>query len=157
MICSYTVMDDITQKFIQRPMLQVQRNVFIDSSQTYFLNVFSKWVRVMVFNATFNNISVISWRSVLLVEETGVPGENRRPATIHWQTVSCDVVSSTPRLNVIRTILVVICTDCIRSNYKFSYHTIRTFTASSVKVLCTFVFVYKTNVKLLNFNKYYSF
>ena len=29
------------------------------------------WVRVMVFNATFNNISVISWWSVLLVEETG--------------------------------------------------------------------------------------
>jgi hypothetical protein len=33
-------------------------------------------VRVMVFNATFNNISAISWQSVLLVEETGVPGEN---------------------------------------------------------------------------------
>jgi hypothetical protein len=34
-----------------------------------------KWVMIacffMVFNATFNNISVISWRSVLLVEETG--------------------------------------------------------------------------------------
>ena len=30
----------------------------------------------MVFNATFNNISVISWRSVLLVEETRVSGEN---------------------------------------------------------------------------------
>jgi len=30
----------------------------------------------MVFNATFNNISVISWRSVLLLEETGVTGEN---------------------------------------------------------------------------------
>ena len=28
-----------------------------------------------MFNVTFNNISVISWRSVLLVEETGVPGE----------------------------------------------------------------------------------
>ena len=27
----------------------------------------------MAFNATFNNISVISWRSVFLVEETGVP------------------------------------------------------------------------------------
>jgi len=27
----------------------------------------------MVFNATFNNISVISWRSVLLMEETEVP------------------------------------------------------------------------------------
>jgi hypothetical protein len=32
---------------------------------------------LMDFNATFNNISVISWRSVLLVEETGVPGESR--------------------------------------------------------------------------------
>jgi hypothetical protein len=34
------------------------------------------WVRVMVFNATFNNISVILWWSVLLVDETGVPEEN---------------------------------------------------------------------------------
>jgi hypothetical protein len=33
-------------------------------------------VGFMVFNATFNNISVISWHSVLLVEETGVLGEN---------------------------------------------------------------------------------
>jgi len=33
----------------------------------------------MVFNATFNNISVITWQSVLLVEETGVPRENHRP------------------------------------------------------------------------------
>ena len=31
-------------------------------------------VRFMVFNTTFNNISVISCQSVLLVEETGVPG-----------------------------------------------------------------------------------
>jgi hypothetical protein len=30
-------------------------------------------VSVVVFNATFNNISAISWRSVLLVEETEVP------------------------------------------------------------------------------------
>jgi hypothetical protein len=29
----------------------------------------------MVFDATFNNISVISWRSILLVEETEIPGE----------------------------------------------------------------------------------
>jgi hypothetical protein len=32
-------------------------------------------VWLMVFNATFNNISAISWRSVVLVKETGVPGE----------------------------------------------------------------------------------
>jgi hypothetical protein len=49
-------------------------------------------VRVMVFNATFNNISVITWQSVLLVEETGVPGENHRPITSHWQTLSYNVV-----------------------------------------------------------------
>jgi len=29
-----------------------------------------------VFNATFNNISAILWWSVLLVEETRIPGEN---------------------------------------------------------------------------------
>jgi hypothetical protein len=43
----------------------------------------SRGVKVMVFNATFNNISVISWQSVLLVEENGVPGENHRPVTSH--------------------------------------------------------------------------
>jgi hypothetical protein len=53
----------------------------------------------MVFNATFHNISVISWRSVLLVEETGIPKENHRPVTSHWQTLSLNVVSSTPLLN----------------------------------------------------------
>jgi hypothetical protein len=31
----------------------------------------------MVFNATFNNISAISWRSILLVEDIGVPVENQ--------------------------------------------------------------------------------
>jgi len=37
-----------------------------------------------MFNATFNNISVIiSWWSVLLVKETGRPGENHRPVTSH--------------------------------------------------------------------------
>jgi len=41
----------------------------------------------MVFNTTFNNIPVISWRLALLVEETGVPGENHRPAAGHWQTL----------------------------------------------------------------------
>ena len=52
----------------------------------------------MVFNATFNTISVILWRSVLLVEETGVSRENHRPVASHSQTVSHNVVSSTPRL-----------------------------------------------------------
>jgi hypothetical protein len=52
---------------------------------------------VMVFNTTFNNISVIWWRSVFGVEETKVhvPGENHRPVAI--------------------TTLVEIGTDCIDS------------------------------------------
>ena len=43
----------------------------------------TEWVRVMVFNATFNNISVTSWGSVLLVEETAASRENHRPAASH--------------------------------------------------------------------------
>jgi hypothetical protein len=108
-----------------------------------------KSVCLMVFNAIFNNIgfSVISGRSVLLVEETGVPGENlsqvndklyhimlytstwlrfeltsvvmgtdclgncksyyhtitATTAASHWQTLSHNVTSSTPRLSGIRT------------------------------------------------------
>jgi hypothetical protein len=31
------------------------------------------------FNATFSNISAISWRPVLVMEEAGVPEENHRP------------------------------------------------------------------------------
>jgi hypothetical protein len=45
--------------------------------------VFNDLREVMVFDATFNNISLISWLSVLLVEETGVPGKNYQPATSH--------------------------------------------------------------------------
>ena len=57
----------------------------------------SEMIKVKVFNTTFNNISVTLWRSVLLVVETGVPGENHRHAASHWQTLSHNVVSSTPR------------------------------------------------------------
>jgi hypothetical protein len=39
-----------------------------------------KKVRVMVFNATFNNLSVISWRSVFFMEEAG---ESHRPAACY--------------------------------------------------------------------------
>jgi len=49
----------------------------------------------MVFNSIFNNISVMSWRSVLLVEKTRVPRENYRSAASYWSTLSYNVVSST--------------------------------------------------------------
>jgi hypothetical protein len=39
----------------------------------------------MVFNATFSNISIISWPTVLMVEETG---ENHRPVIKNHSTIS---------------------------------------------------------------------
>ena len=50
----------------------------------------------MVLNVTFNNITFISWWSVLLVEKTGVSRENSRPVASQQQTLSHNVVSSTP-------------------------------------------------------------
>jgi hypothetical protein len=49
------------------------------------ISPYSVWglgVKVIVFNATYNNSSAISWLSDLLVEETGVAGENHRPVDI---------------------------------------------------------------------------
>ena len=64
-------------------------NVFLNNiGLEVFLNLKSgcisdKGVRIMVINATFNYNSAISVLSVLLVEETGVLGENHRPAASH--------------------------------------------------------------------------
>ena len=54
-----------------------------DMKKTYGSTEFNScfgWLN-MVFNTSFNNMSAISWQSaaVLLVEETGVPGDNHRP------------------------------------------------------------------------------
>ena len=90
----------------------------------------------MVFNATFKNISAISWCSVLFVEETGVPGENHRPVASRWQTFSHNVESSTLRLCGIQTLNV---------SYKFNYHTITTTTApyKLLKYILIFVVLFK--------------
>ena len=81
------------------------------------LTVVFMFVCLMVLNATFNNISVISWRSGLLVEETGVPGENHRPVASHWQALSHNVV------HIELTTSVVIGAGCIGS-CESNYHTI---------------------------------
>jgi hypothetical protein len=64
---------------------------YMHQASDYHLSSKTGWW-FMVFSTTFNNISVISWRSVLLVEETGVPRENHQPAASHWQTLSHNVV-----------------------------------------------------------------
>jgi hypothetical protein len=67
----------------------------------YVLNYLAKWfgrfVWFMMFNATFNNISFISWLLVWMVEQTRVPEENHQLVASHRQTLSHNVVLSTPR------------------------------------------------------------
>jgi hypothetical protein len=89
---------------MSKPSMNSQTVKIKDPKGTW-VNKYSLGLEVggMVFNTTFNNISVISWQSVLLVEETRVPRENHRPAASHWQTLSHNVVSSTPRLIRIQT------------------------------------------------------
>ena len=100
----------------------------IDASGPLYTN---GWlVGFMVFSATFNNISVISLRSVSLVVETGVPGEYHRPVANHWQTFYHIMLYRVHPAwtRFVLTTLVVICTDCTDS-CKF-YHTITTTMAS---------------------------
>ena len=50
---------------------------------------FFLWVHVFCTRKTiWTGFSSISWRSVLLVEKTGGPGENHQPEASHWQTLS---------------------------------------------------------------------
>ena len=66
----------------------------------------------MVSNATFNNSSAILWRSVLLVEESGVPGDKPptcRKSLTNFIIYKFNDVSSIPRLSGFElTTLVVI-------------------------------------------------
>ena len=92
-------------------------------------------VGFMVLNITYNNISVISCQSALLVEETGGPGENHRPVASHWQTLSHNPIMlySSPWAGVEPTTSMVIGTDCIGS-CKSNYHTIMATTAPQMLV-----------------------
>ena len=80
-ISSTTVLKSIHVHVLHKSDIQYVKSLFT-----------SLFACLMVFNATFNNISVISWRSVLLVKDIRGPGENHRPVTSHWQTLSHNVV-----------------------------------------------------------------
>ena len=47
----------------------------------------------LVFNATFSNISAISWRPILVMEEAGVTEENHRSWASNWSTLSLAAAS----------------------------------------------------------------
>jgi hypothetical protein len=77
---------DKKRNFIQDELLKAPKH------REHHVNIYVTGVwfgfGLTVFNVTFNNIAAISWRSVLLVEETGGSGEQYRPITRHWQTVT---------------------------------------------------------------------
>ena len=123
-------------------MLFGRKYILLNIFSTYYDNfkylIRYNYNRCMVYGlccsyATFNNCSVISWRSILLVEKTRVPGENHRPVAIHCQTLSHNVASRALRRERVffsLTTLVVIGIDCT-SSCKSNYHTITTTTLSS--------------------------
>jgi hypothetical protein len=55
--------------------------------------------------------------SVLLVEETGIPGENHWSVTSHWQTLSHNVVLSTTRFEFATLVIIHVGTDYVAINY----------------------------------------
>jgi hypothetical protein len=108
---------------------------------TFLYHDYVVWFVFMVFYAIFNNISFISWRSVLLVEETVGPGENHRPVASHRQTLSH---------NVVHLALIEIRTHNISGDRH--YHTITTTTASTIvrwKSLKSVVYLLHTHILLL--------
>jgi len=60
-----------------------QQSLFLRKDRSGYKTTSLVVVMVKVLNVTFNNISGISWRSDLLVEETAEPGENHRFVAIH--------------------------------------------------------------------------
>ena len=85
---------------------------------------FTKWLELLLFNATFNNISVVLWWSVLLVEETRVSRyinyllQVRQTLSLYWEHIAMSrnqtlVVIGTDYIGRCKQTLVVIGTDYI--------------------------------------------
>ena len=110
----------------------------IVSKNTIHLALFC-FACLMVFDATFNTISV----AIRFIG--GGPGENYRPVTSHWQTLS----HNRSRFELITS--VVIGTDCIGS-CKSYYHKITTAPHSKgTTVLLLFYYQYSYLILYINY------
>ena len=69
-------------------------NILVGTVINFSLYIKYDLIWFLVFNATFSNISSISWRPLLVVEEVGVPGENHRPLASNWNFITCGCESS---------------------------------------------------------------
>jgi hypothetical protein len=85
----YSVLTIVSSSLARGKMYSIQHNVIDESislshhwceHEMYISKNIHNYL-MLLFNATFNNISVISWRSVLLAEETVEPEENYLPQT----------------------------------------------------------------------------
>jgi len=107
--------------------LSIRNCVLFGYYKLYWFILVGWFSWVIVFNATFNNISVISWRSVLLVEEAGVI--RRKPSTCR-KSLTNFITYMLYRVHLAMngvwfeiTTIVVIDTDCT-GNCKSNYHTV---------------------------------
>ena len=73
----YTLDTSLPYSFIRKSThwTKLARLLKINMINHCHLILYGLGVRVMVFDATFNNILILSWRSVVLVDDTGLPGE----------------------------------------------------------------------------------
>jgi hypothetical protein len=72
----YEIMVDLRNVLLQRNQTLIMNGKLNDVLQ-YLINILGVELGCLT-----PLISVISWRSVLIVEQTGVPGENHRPAAL---------------------------------------------------------------------------
>ena len=106
----------------------------------------------MVFSSTFNNISVISWRSVLLEKKTKGPGKNHLPVASQWQTLSHNDVHLA--LIEIRTHKISGDRHCCIGSCKSNYHTITSTKAPKFVILVNYQRLFNKNWWHLSFTQY---